>query len=93
MAKVIYFPPGHFVKSNQLPLTKAMITALKKGCDIQRQHLPLGQKEIDGSFGALISRGLIESQTTEVDGKSTTNWCVTKAAIDMLHDLGITDPC
>ena len=93
MAKVLYFPTGHFVKTAQLPLTKAMINALRRGCERQKQNLPFGQKEIDGSFGALIRRGLIASQATEVDGKITTTWYVTKVALEMLSDLGYTDLC
>ena len=93
MSKVINFPPDYFDKNNEPSLTPSMIAALKKGCEMQNKKIPFGQKDIDGCFNALLTRGLIKSRISNVDGSNEVHWYVTDLAIKLLKDLGISDPC
>jgi hypothetical protein len=91
MGKVIKLPLNHFLRDKNLQLTPLMITTLKKAYSMQVQLIPFGQQDIDGSFNALLSRGLIKSREIYVDGIKVLNWFVTESAIKVLKDRDITN--
>ena len=50
-------------------LTALMIKTLRLAFEKQKQHLPFGPADIDGSATALIARGLLKTRKVQKDGK------------------------
>jgi len=89
MTKII-----HITKHiKQKPLTPLMIKTLRAACEKQSKHEPFGQKDLDGSFTALLQRELIDSKTIDNLGKKEVLWFVTISGMNTLTRLGFTDIC
>jgi len=90
LSKVIPLHEGHFSKPDKRPLSKLMIASLVSACKKQLNGIPFGQPDIDGSFSALVSRGLIKYKHDNiVNGKIQPTWVVTEQAFEILRNLGI----
>ncbi|HSQ43591.1 MAG TPA: hypothetical protein VLM16_01260 [Ginsengibacter sp.] len=90
LSKVIPLHEGHFANTVSRPLSKLMIASLVSACKKQLSGTPFGQPDIDGSFSALVSRGLIKYKNDNVvNGSVLPTWVVTDEAFEILHSLGI----
>lgn len=85
MSKVIRLPNDYFFSAKDHPLTPSMRIRLRKALEMQTEKLPFGQKDINGSFNALLERGLIKSRNITIDGIVTTDWYVTDNGIASLE--------
>ena len=70
-----------------------MIQTLRAACKKQNNHERISQIDLDGSFIALLKRGLIDVTTIPVKGKREILWYVTRQGIDSLSELGFNEPC
>ena len=80
MAKVITLSSWHFYKEEeQLPLTKKMLSTLKKFHYYEKHqpHKLYGPADIKGSFIGLLNRGLIDVKHSSENGFKTVKWYVT----------------
>lgn len=84
--------PNNNFKNKQRPLTPLMIRTLLRIIVKQKENVPFGQRDIKGSFGVLVERGLIESKPVMVGGQTEHTWEVTKEAVEMLEKQGIKIP-
>jgi hypothetical protein len=71
-----------------LPLSPLMIKTLRIAYDRQKNNLPLGQVDLEGSFMALLKREFIDCSTTIINEKKIILWFVTSAGISALKNLG-----
>ncbi len=74
-------------------LSSLMIKTLERACRRQNANLPLGPTDIDGSFTALVKRGLIIFENVIIRGKTYPRWKVSTEASELLKELGINIPC
>ena len=88
---IISFQDSYSGRNKQRPLSRLMISSLQLMCTEQKDHIPLNFKDGNGSFTALVTRGLI-SKDTIGNGRKDTIRVVTEEAIGMLKRLGITVP-
>ena len=72
------------------PLTPLMIKTLRAACRMQSGNQPIGYKDLDGSFIALLNRAYIDSRTITVNGMNEVSWYVTTAGINSLSKLDLT---
>lgn len=89
MTKII--PIEKYIKER--PLTPLMIKTLRAACKMQSDHEPFGQKDLNGSFTALLRREFIDAKRTNANGKTVVSWFVTAAGIRSLQKLGYTETC
>jgi hypothetical protein len=89
MTKII--PITKYIKEK--PLTHLMVTTLRAACKKQSNHEPFGQKDLNGSFTALLKREFIGAKRIITNGKTTISWFVTATGIKRLHNLGYTEAC
>ncbi len=87
MAKII--PLYTVEKVSTLPLSRLMIKTLRAAFEMQQNHKPFGQVNLNGSFMALLKRQYIDCN---IKGKQEVIWFVTKAGIKALHEQ-INEPC
>lgn len=85
-SKLVSFPAWHFVTERRSPLTPLMIVALRGAYAKQRKNIPFGPKDVNGSFMALIARGLIIKRDIVVHEDTEPSWYVTPEAIDLLKE-------
>jgi len=89
MTKII--PITKYIKEK--PLTPLMVTTLRAACKKQSNHEPFGQKDLNGSFTALLKRDFIDAKRTGTNGKTIISWFVTSTGIKSLRSLGYTEAC
>jgi hypothetical protein len=75
------------------PLSNLMIKTLELACRKQNANLPIGPADIDGSFTALVQRGLIIFENVSIRGKVYSQWKVSPEASALLKELGINISC
>ncbi len=93
ITKIVSFPPWHFERKKQLPLSRLMITTLLDACEKQHDGNSFGPADLKGSFTTLIARGLIARNEVTIDHHTKSSWYVTKEAIGLLKVMGIEAPC
>ena len=99
MAKIIPFNTKIFgrltTKENQelnpnlRPLTTLMLKTLRLACEKQNLGHLFGPADIEGSFAALISRGLLKFGNMINNEKCGAGWYVTEEAILLLKVHGL----
>ncbi|MEO6288860.1 MAG: hypothetical protein ABIO76_03000 [Ginsengibacter sp.] len=90
MTKII--PITGFIK--HAPLSPLMIKTLRAACKKQNNKEAFGQKDLDGSFIALLKREFIASKTIILpNGYKEVLWFVTTAGREMLRKLGFKEAC
>lgn len=91
MAKIIFLKSTN--NPTPLPLTPLMIKTLKLACEWQNRNEPFGQKDLDGSFTALVKREYISCKNVHVSGDIEVTWFVTEAGKKALKKIGINQKC
>lgn len=81
-----------YIKKKEHRLSKLMIVALLEAYLKQKQNVPFGPADINGSFNGLFNRNLIVRKTVMVQGNTETQWQVTPEAINILKNLGVDLP-
>ena len=89
MAKII--PLFKFDK--RTALSPLMIKTLTEACEKQDKHMPIGQVDLNGSFTALVKRGLIDAERVQINSGMQTTWFVTNKGIQTLKKSGSNEPC
>jgi hypothetical protein len=81
------------IKKNHPGLSKLMIVTLVEAYVHQTQGIPFGPADIKGgSFSSLVNRGLIVSKTIVTKNQKQLVWQITPEAIEMLKEMGISEP-
>jgi len=70
-----------------------MLRTLEEACKKQCNGEPLGQIDLDGSFTALLKRGLIDARTRKFGSRKLITWYVTKDGIRTLKRMGSGVSC
>lgn len=52
----------------------------------QRKNIPFGPKDVNGSFMALIAKGLIIKRDIAIHEETKSSWHVTPEGIDLLKE-------
>ena len=85
-SKLVPFPARHFVTKTRSPLTPLMTVALIGAYAKQRKDIPFGPKDVNGSFMALIERGLIIKRDIAIHEETESSWHVTPEGIKLLKE-------
>lgn len=80
-------------KERKNSLSRVMIKTLELACRKQNTNQPIGPVDIDGSFTALVKRGLIVIENVKMRGKIFPQWKVTREAANLLKEPGINVSC
>jgi len=89
MAKII--PILKIIKPASL--SPLMIKTLRAACKKQNNNERFGQKDLNGSFTALLKREFIDAKTVTIMGKREVLWFVTISGKNILGKLGFPEAC
>lgn len=85
-SKVISLP----VRRKESALSRLMIVSLIEAGVRQHRGIPFGPVDIKGgSFGALITRGLVVHTEVVVKNRTQSLWQVTSEGLEILRRLGV----
>ncbi len=85
-SKVIALP----ARRKQPVLSRLMIVSLIEAGVLQQREIPFGPADIKGgSFGSLITRGLVVHTDVVVKNRTQSLWQVTPEGFKILRDLGV----